>query len=138
MKISMRSGVDGWFDVDDITIRFWASAWTGREIVWIQNGSGEHVVSDKRSFRFKTPHEFNHGGHRYRLEYRIGATVVEIQLFRDGELIDSDLYDNGSLRVDPETGRLDWRSVLKKIGPALVAGALGGAAIGYLIGSLFK
>lgn len=138
MKISVRDGIHCWFDVDDITIRVWGSAWTGREIVRVEDGAGDHVVSDKRSFRFTTPHEFEYGGHCYRLEFGLNFSVAEIRLYRDGVLIDSDLHDFGGIRVDPETGRLDWNWALKRLGPAVLAGALFGAAFGYWIGSLWK
>ncbi|NGX16299.1 hypothetical protein [Wenzhouxiangella sp. XN24] len=137
MKVSLRHGIECWFDVDDITIRVWGAPWSGREVISVQDAAGERVVSQKRNLRFNSPHEFEYGGHLYRVEIRLKFGVAEIRLFRDGELIDSDLHDGG-VRINLETGRMNWSATLKKILPALVLGGLVGAAFGYLVGSLFK
>lgn len=46
-------GLEAWFDVDDITIRIWASSWIGREIVTIRVDGRERVVSDRYNWRFR-------------------------------------------------------------------------------------
>lgn len=139
MKVGF-SGFERWFDVDGINIRYWGSSWTGREIVSIIDGDSEQVVSDKRSFRFKTPHEFEHQGRNYRLDLIMGVGVlfgyIEILLYRDGELVDSDIYGSKTLQLNPETGRLDWRWALKKVVMPMLAGVVVGAGFGYLVGSL--
>jgi hypothetical protein len=61
MKISLPNGIEAWFDVDDITIHVWGSSWTGREVVTVCQGERKEVISSKRSWRFKTPHAFEHG-----------------------------------------------------------------------------
>lgn len=136
MKIELIKGVEAWFDVDDITIHIWASNWTGREIVSLRNGGQARVVSDKRSIRFQTPHEFDYGGHGYRLNFSVGFGKAKVELYRDGQLIDSDLLDNSGIRINPDTGRVDWSFALKKLAMPMLAGAAVGAAFGYLIASL--
>ena len=138
MQFSLKRGIECWFDVDDVTIRVWASNWSGREVVRVQNGGDERIVSDKRSFRFSTPHEFDLHGHRYRLEFRVRPGMADIQLYRDGELIDSDLGDFRGIRINPATGRLDWGWAIKTLTVPVLAGGLTGAAIGYLVASLLK
>ncbi|MFP4207322.1 MAG: hypothetical protein ACLFSC_01610 [Wenzhouxiangella sp.] len=140
MKITARSGIECWFDVDGIVIRYWASAWTGREIVSVVEGNGERVVSDKRSFRFLTPHDFEIAGRRYRLEFqmRLGSGAIELRLYRDGALIDSDIYSNPAIHLDPVTGRLDLRATSKKLLLPLLAGLVCGLGFGYLVGNLLK
>ncbi|MFW5816607.1 MAG: hypothetical protein ACOCVP_07090 [Wenzhouxiangella sp.] len=138
MQITARSGVECWFDVEGTVIRYWASAWTGREIVSVIEGETERVVSDKRSFGFQTPHDFDIAGRRYRLEFQMKLGSIELRLYRDGELIDSDLYAEDSVRLDPTTGRLDWRVTVKNILPSLLAGLVFGLGFGYLVGWLLK
>ncbi|MEE4639241.1 MAG: hypothetical protein V2J42_10940 [Wenzhouxiangella sp.] len=139
MKVGF-SGFERWFDVDGITIRYWASNWTGREIVSIIDGDSEQVVSDKRSFRFKTPHEFNYQGRNYRLDLTMGmgkfVGFIELILYRDGERIDSDVLGSKAPQLNPETGRLDWAWAMKKVVFPLLAGGVVGAGFGYLLGSL--
>jgi len=138
MKISLRHGTQTWFDVDDITIHYWASAWTGREVVTIRNGGQPQIVSDIRNLYFNTRHEFDYRGHRYALQNRIGFGKVKLELYRDGVLIDSDLFDKSGIRINPETGRLDWVYAIKQLALPLVAGIAVGASFGYLAGVVFK
>jgi hypothetical protein len=140
MKISLSKGVTGWFDVDGLIISVWASTWTGREIVRVEDNRGERVVSDKRSFRFTTPHEFKVGNDDYRLDVHITLGRAELRLFRNEALVDSDVFDPKGKQVciDPETGEIDWPRTLKKsIGPILL-GLAAGAAFGFAVGSLAK
>ncbi|MBM4216840.1 MAG: hypothetical protein FJ178_03185 [Gammaproteobacteria bacterium] len=55
IKIVIKSGIETWFDVDDITIHVWGSMWTGREVITVWQGEQKRVVSSKRSWRFDTP-----------------------------------------------------------------------------------
>jgi hypothetical protein len=140
MKISLSQGITGWFDVDGRIISVWASSWTGREIVRVEDDRGERVVSDKRSFRFTTPHEFQVGNDSYRLDVQIRPGQAELRLFRNEALVDSDVFDptGKQICIDPETGKIDWSRTLKKgIGP-IVFGLTAGAAFGFAVGSLAK
>ena len=136
MKASIKNGIDAWFDVDDITIHFWAASWTGREIVTVRNGGGEQVVSDLRRYRVKSAHHFEYGGHLYRIEFRGVPGKADIELYRDGQLIDSDQFNANALPVNPETGKLDWAAAVKQLAPIVLIGAAFGAAIGYTVATV--
>ena len=114
MNISMRKGLRGWFDVDGMIITVFGSNWTGREIVYITDQHGERVVSDKRSFRFSTSHEFSEAGNDYRVDLKIGVGKVELMLYRNGQLVDSDVYIAQDTEVDQNTGKIDWRKTIKQ------------------------
>ena len=136
MKVGF-SGFECWFDVDGIIIRYWGSNWTGREMVTVIEDDAEHIVSDKRSFRFKTPHEFDYQGRSYRLDLSISSGVIELLLYRDGQLVDSDSYGSEPPPlINPETDRLDWGWAMTKIILPILAGGVFGAGVGYLIGGL--
>ena len=132
MNISMRKGIRGWFDVDGMTISVFGSNWTGREIVRVTDEHGERVVSDKHSFRFSTPHEFSVAGNDYRVNLNIGVGKVEIHLYRNGKLIDSDAYVDPDTQVHPETGKIDWRATIKKQFVPILGLFLGGVVFGYV------
>lgn len=137
MRISARRGVECFFDVDDVTIRVWGSVWTGREVVELD----DQIVSSKYSFRMSTPHEFSHAGHDYKVIFRIAAIMtglVEIELHRDGVLIDSDQGRHASVPIDSATGRVDWRRYAREILIYALLGGLAGGVLGYLIATLFK
>lgn len=138
MKISMQPGIEAWFDVDDITICIWASSWIGREIVTIRVDGRERVVSDRYSWRFRTPHEFSHNGHRYRVDLSVGFGKAAVELYRDDVLIDSDQINRSGIRIDPATGKLDWGHTMKRLVVPLLAGVGCGVAFGYLVGVVLK
>lgn len=137
MNISLKRGIECFFDIDDATIRVWASAWTGRELVELN----DQVVSNKRSLKLSTPHQFQHGGHDYEVVFRLSSVVsglFEVFLYRDGELIDSDQGRHGSIPVNGETGQVDWRRYGLHILLWTLAGGLVGGAFGFIVGSLAK
>lgn len=132
MKMGLRRGIRAFFDVDDITISFWGSAWTFLEVVRID----DHVVSRKRSLRFLTRHHFEHAGVHYEVVFRLKSKVrgqMEIELFRDGELIDSDRAPHNKPGIDPKTGRFSvWRAALQ-IAPFFIGGMAFGAGAAILV-----
>ncbi len=138
IKVSMVGGTECWLQADDCLIRIWASNWTGREIVRIQRGGMEQVVSDKRSFRFKTPHSFELDGHIFRLDVQINFRRVEVTLHRDGELIDAERMDLNCVPIDPVTGHLDWPQASIQLGVPILGGLAFGATLGYLVAELVK
>ncbi len=136
MKISFKRGIECFFDVDNVTIRVWASAWTGRERVELDG----KTVSSKLSLRRSTPHEFDHGGHTYNVVFSIvefKTGLFEVQLYRDGELIDSDQGRHASIPVDPETGEVDWRKYRWQLALQALAGGVIGGIFGYLAAGFF-
>ena len=137
MKISIKRGVECFFDIDDSTIRVWASVWTGREVVELNN----KVVSSKYSFRLSTPHVFEHNGHEYRVVFSIAKVMsglIEVSLYRDGTLIDSDQGRHASIPVNPDSGEVNWRRYGWEILLYTLAGGLVGGVCGYLIATLVK
>ncbi len=138
MKMNMKRGIEAWFDVDDITIHIWASSWTGREVVTLRVNGQDRIVSDKRSWRLNTPHEFDHDGHRYQLKFRVGFGTAAVELYRDGALIDSDKINRSGIRIDPATGRLDWGHAMKKLALPLVVGIIVGVTFGYGVGVILE
>lgn len=137
MRISFSRGVECYFDLDGITIKVWGSVWTGREVVELDN----RIVSSKYSFRFSTPHEFDHGGHRYKVIFSIAkpmSGLVEIDLYRDGVLVDSDQGRHASVPINPETGKVDWRKHWTQITLYAIGGGIVGGIFGYVAATLFK
>ncbi|NBB93730.1 MAG: hypothetical protein GVY32_11240 [Gammaproteobacteria bacterium] len=132
MESGLRKGIRAFFDVDDITITFWGSAWSGLEEVRIE----DRVVSRKRSLRFRTRHRFEHAGIRYEIEFRVVSMLrgqMEIELYRNGELIDSDRVQQNKLGLNPETGRFSlWRAAWQ-IAPFFLVGMLAGAGAAFLV-----
>lgn len=132
MKAGLRKGIRAYFDVDDITISFWGSAWTGREVVAID----DRVVSSTRNLRFVSEHQFEHAGIDYRIVFRVISMLrgeMHIELFRNGELVDSDEVRQNKLGIDPRTGRFSKWRLLRKIAPYFVLGMLAGALAAYLV-----
>lgn len=133
MEGGLRKGILAFFDIDDITIGFWGSAWTGREVVTIDG----HVVSSKWSLRFVTEHHFEHAGIHYKVVFRVISMLrgeLHIELYREGELVDSDHWRQTEyLGIDPKTGRVSvWRTILK-IAPYFVLGMLAGSGAAWLV-----
>lgn len=126
MEVSLGRGVRSYFDVDDITISLWGSAWSGREVVRVD----DRIVSDRRSFRMSTPHRFEYGGHRYELVLSIESVlrgVYRVELYRDGVLVDSD--NAGYPMLDRRSGPRGW-GVLTLL---FVAGLLAGFGFAALM-----
>jgi hypothetical protein len=132
METGLRKGIRAYFDVDDITIGFWGSTWSGREIVTVE----DREVSRSRNMRFVSEHEFSHAGIDYRIVFRVLSLwrgEVRIELYRNGELIDSDQASNTQLGIDPETGEFSWRRLAWKLAPFFLVGMVAGAAGAFLI-----
>lgn len=135
MNISIRQGTHCYFDVDDATITVWGSNWTGREKVWVD----DQLVSSKLSLRFTTEHLFENNGHQYRVLFHIVSVAsghVRIELFRDGEMIDFDEAHARTLKINPETGKVDWWAESRSLLAWVLIGAGSGAIIGYLAATL--
>ena len=135
LDTGLRRGIRAFFDVDDITITFWGSAWTGLEVVKLD----DRVVSRKRSLRFQTRHQFEHAGVRYEIVFRILSLLrgaMEIELYRNGELIDSDRARQNKIGIDPKTGEFSfWRASLS-IAPFFIIGMAVGAGAAFLVNYL--
>ena len=132
MEVGMRKGIRAFFDIDGITIAFWGSAWTGREVVTVD----DRVVSSTRSLRFVTEHRFEHAGIRYKLVFRLlsmFAGHMRIELYREGERVDSDEFRQKYTVVDPRTGKVRIGRTIVRILPYFVLGMIGGAGAAWLV-----
>lgn len=133
IEAGLRKGIRAYFDIDDITIAFWGSPWTGREAVTID----DRVVSSKWSLRFVTEHRFEHGGIRYKIVFRVVSMLrgeLHIELYREGELADSDHWcQTKNLGMDPRTGRFSTRRAILRIAPYFVLGMLAGSGAAWLV-----
>ena len=132
MEVGFRKGIRTFFDIDGITIAMWGSAWTGREIVTVD----DRVVSRKWSLRLVTPHHFEHAGINYKLVFRVVSMLrgeLHIELYREGELVDSDHFRQSQLGMDPETGRFSAWRFARKLAPYFILGMLSGAAAAWLV-----
>lgn len=132
MEVGFRKGIRTFFDIDGITIAMWGSTWTGQEIVTVD----DRVVSRKWSLRLVTPHHFEHAGIHYKLVFRVVSMLrgeLHIELYREGELVDSDHFRQSQLGLDPESGRFSVWRFAKKLAPYFVLGMLSGAAVAWLV-----
>ena len=131
MEVSLGRGVSSYFDVDDITISVWGSAWSGREVVRVD----DRVVCDRRSFRMSTPHRFDHGGHQYEVIFSTESVLrgrYRVELYRHGVLVDSD--SAGYAMFGGRSGSAGWyvlpllfvTGLLAGVGLAALARASGG------------
>jgi hypothetical protein len=135
MEVGMRKGIRGFFDIDGITIAFWGSAWTGREVVTVD----DRVVSNKRSLRFATEHHFEHAGIHYKLVFRVLSMLgghMRIELYREGERVDSDEFRQKYTVVDPETGKVSIGRTIVRMLPYFVLGMMAGAGAAWLVENL--
>jgi hypothetical protein len=129
-----RTGIQSFFDIDGITIEFWASGWTGKEEVRIDGV----VVSSLRSFRYRTVHRFAHGDHAYRVEMKclsLATGTFRIILFRDDVEVDSDIGSYQNKDVLGPDGKVDWRKAWKKMLPVFLLSGLLGGIFGYTVAS---
>lgn len=71
VSFSYLSGSKFTFEIGDTTIKLYASAWSGKETVFI-NGN---VVSESRSHSLSTSHEFEYEGSSYKIELTMGKLI---------------------------------------------------------------
>lgn len=87
-KVSLWGERKSVFEADGHEIILWMSAWSGREIVELDG----QRVSDLRSLSGGT-HEFEHGGHAWRVEVTTESVtegIQRVELYRDGERVGID------------------------------------------------
>ncbi|MEM1081886.1 MAG: hypothetical protein AAGH65_09935 [Pseudomonadota bacterium] len=138
MNFSFSKGITSWFDVDGLIISVWASNWTGREIVRIIDDHGERIVSNLRSFRFNTPHDFLFNGQSYQVRVVLGIGKARFELYREGLLIDADEFNRMTVQINPETGQLAWKQSFKKLLVPITMSFLGGLVFGYALINLLQ
>lgn len=108
-SVSLFQGVQCYFDIGEHTISVWGSAWSGREIVRVDN----QVVSDSRNFsRLQSRHDFTLDGVSYHLVFKTESILrghYAVYLYRGDTLIDS---DDGAHTLFGMGKWQGWRGVL--------------------------
>lgn len=132
---TMSKGIECFFDIDGVTIRFWASAANGKEEVWVD----ERLVSSKRNFRFSSVHTFIAAGHSYEVRYITQSMFkgrMRCELYRDGLLVDSDdiVIDQTAAWKDPVRRRRVIAVMLLMAGFGAVLGYFVAAAVKAMVG----
>ena len=120
-KISLRDGYWFYFNTDDVQIAAWGSAWSGKEIVYLN----DDPVSEGRSLGTSSEHTFTHAGHEYRLEYKVTSMMrgeIHALLYKDDAL-----FAEQSLAYIAK-GKGGWKSFLK----TFLTFFIGGFAVGAL------
>lgn len=89
-SVSLVNGIQCYFDIGEHTISVWGSAYSGREIVRIDN----QVVSDSRNLcGLQSRHDFTLDGVSYHLVFKTESIMrghYGVYLYRGDTLIDSD------------------------------------------------
>ncbi|RYV02461.1 hypothetical protein SOPP22_09395 [Shewanella sp. OPT22] len=127
-KASIFKGYRFEFEINDHNIVAWGSAWTGREIVSID----DRVVSDLYSYKRKAIHHFDINDTAYEIEFNmvnILQGLLHCTLIEDGTHVatQKQLPNFGKKRV------LGW----KGIGVCFLLGLVIGLAGSYAIDVLF-
>ena len=129
-KISLTDGYWFYFDVDNIQIAAWGSAWSGKEVVYLN----DDPVSECRNIGRNSEHSFTHAGHSYRVEYNVTSMMrgeIHALLYRDGELF----AEQSQAYV--EKGKSGWKSFLKTFFSFFVGGFIVGALGAWLALNIF-
>jgi len=83
---SFLNGARYSFRIEDYSIVYWASAWTGMEKVTIDG----KTVSEFRSFSKNTEHKFTHNNSNYKISYGIKNLLkgnFKCSLYKDGAFV---------------------------------------------------
>jgi hypothetical protein len=85
-KVSLKHGYWFYFDDAGIQIVAFASALSGKEVVFVD----DEIVSNMRSFKLKATHRFEHKGHQYEVVIaleNIFSGAISCSLLKDGILL---------------------------------------------------
>ena len=115
-KTSLRDGYWWHFEdgENDITVN--ASAWSGKEYIYIN----DELMSEKLGLKFNGEHEFTYQGAAYRLEFKLLRMVtarMDCLIYKNGELI-------GQKAISFFDGTL--KDGIKKTWPLFIVGFLAG------------
>lgn len=132
-KLSL-SGWESYFDLGEDTIKVWGSICTGLERIYVN----DQLTSEKRNWRFNSHHTFQLDGSE--LEVRIIVVSMltgelRLELWRDGELIDSDDLSMKQAAAGTPLSFFQPKSFASWI-LLILAFAGAGALVGFLVGSL--
>lgn len=127
------------FDCGEHTIKVIASFTSGKEYVFVD----DQLVSEKRSFRFKSEHTFVLDGQQAIIKVSIaslfrGSYLIEFWL--EQQLIDSDEWDMKRIMQHVKQAKADiprWKRVASFIIVVTVCGAFG-AFVGFSLATFLK
>ncbi len=128
-----------YFDHGEDTITCVASLITGKEQVYIN----DQLVSEKRSFRFKSVHHFQLNGQQASITISVGNLLkgpYTIEFWLDGTRVDSDEWNYQRLLAQAKSAHAN-KSLGQVMGVYFIYGMIGGfvgALFGYLIALAFK
>ncbi len=130
------SGWESYFDLGENTITVWGSTHTGLERVYL-NGQ---LMSEKRNWRFNSNHVFQLDGQQIEVKIIVVSMLsgkVRIEIWRDGEQLDSDELSMDQVLAGTPFGRFKAQSVASWLVFILLFGGAG-AVVGYLVAMLLK
>lgn len=122
-EVTVRHGYWFYFDDGGLKITAYGSGMSGKEIIYV----GDEAVSTKRAIRFHSKHPFDHGGHRYEVEFvmkNLWSGEIECVLSKDGAV----------LQRATKAYLVKGKYTAKKLGVNILQGVLLGMLIGYLLG----
>lgn len=121
-SVTFLQGVQCYFDIGEHTISVWGSAWSGREIVRVD----DQVVSDSRNLSLRqNRHDFTLDGVAYHIVFKTESILrghYGAYLYRGDTLVDS---DDGSYTFQLGKWR-GWRGVLLWVLLWFIGGAIFG------------
>jgi len=132
-KVETISAIYGyWFyfqDGDD-EIAVFGSGWSGKEIIYFN----DNEVSQSRSWKFETAHEFTKNSKHYKVVYNVISMLtatVKCSLFIDGELTD----EQTKAVFAKEGTKSAWWTILIFFAVGMVFGYFGARIALYFVGS---
>ncbi|OCW97379.1 hypothetical protein [Alishewanella sp. HH-ZS] len=127
------------FDYGDHTIKVMCSMSSGKEQVYVD----EQLVSEKRSFRYHSTHQFELDGKKAEIRVKVASIFkgpYYIEFSVDGKTIDSDEWDLARMLAHLKQLR-QQQPLWQRLGVYFMFGLLGGACgalIGYSLAIWFK
>jgi len=127
------------FDCGEHTIKVIASFTSGKEYVYVD----DQLVSEKRSFRYKSEHTFILDGKQAVIKVSIASILrgpYLIEFWLDQQLIDSDQWDMKRITQHIKQAKADvprWKRVTSFLLVLAVCGAFG-AFVGFSLATFFK
>lgn len=128
--LSLSKGLNFYFDTEGSQVYLWASAFSGKEQVYVN----DTLVSSGRSWRKSNRHNFTINGTPYSVvtgvrswkDLLIGSYFAE--LYRENRLIDKDQLFIAGCGKDGKS--FSWKRFMIDLIPWFVVGGL----VGYLVG----
>ncbi|MFC4700521.1 hypothetical protein ACFO4O_10150 [Glaciecola siphonariae] len=124
-QVSLRKGYWFYFEHEGNDISMFGSVYSGKEKVFFNN---KEVSAFRNLNNFKSQHSFEKNGHHYEVKTRMTSILkgeIEVSLYCDGELIESDTV--------AQISRKNWKSVLVSFVGLFVLFIM----LGYIVAKVF-